>query len=243
MWLVPTELDIWFSAQLAEFLGQCPLFDLAVQSAIRHNVLGGFWYAAALFVLWLRGSQEGNEATRRRMLTILLGSLIAILLIPVAQALVVWPPPIHCPRLAHLYPRYIEGNPDSSSFPSQSTTLYAALAAGIYSCHRLTGSLLWVGVAVLVGLPRIYVGGHYLSDVLAGIVLGMAGYAGARYFLESRLVPPIERSFRSRTWVRVLGEAVMFAWIYQVAVEFRDVVWLKRALEYLLKGGGPSGLP
>jgi undecaprenyl-diphosphatase len=101
--------------------------------------------------------------------------LIAILLMLVAQALVVWPPPIHHPSVSGLYPRYIYTNPEGSSFPSQSVTLYASLAAGIYSLHRATGRFLWAGVVVLVGLPRIYVGGHYPSDVFGGIILGVAG--------------------------------------------------------------------
>jgi len=242
MLLAPTHFDLWFTAQLAEFLGQRPLFDLAVQSAIRHNVLGGFWYAAALFVLWLRGSQEGNEATRRRMLTILLGSLIAILLMLVAQALVVWPPPIHHPSLSSLYPRYIYTNPEGSSFPSQSVTLYASLAAGIYSLHKATGWFLWAGVVVLVGLPRIYVGGHYPSDVLAGIILGLAGYASARYLLEAWLVPRLERVFTGRMWLRLLGEVIVFTWILQVAIGFREAVWLRNCLRFLVTGHIPKGL-
>jgi len=242
MWLAPTGFDLWFVRQLAQFLGRHPLFDLGVQSAIYHNILGGFWYAAALFVLWLQGSQEGNEATRRRILTILLGSLIAILLIPVAQALVVWPPPIHHPSVSSLYPRYIYTNPEGSSFPSQSVTLYASLAAGIYSLHRVTGWFLWVGVVILVGLPRIYVGGHYPSDVFGGIILGVSGYAGARYLLESRLVPQLERVFVGKPWLRVAGEVIVFAWILQVAIEFREIVWLRNCLRLLLTGHVPSDL-
>jgi undecaprenyl-diphosphatase len=226
---------LWFTAQLAQFLDRYPLFDLSIQSAIYHNVLGGFWYGAALFVFWVRSNRTGQEATRRRILTILLGSLIAILLMLVAQALVVWPPPIHHPSLSGLYPRYIYTNPEGSSFPSQSVTVYASLAAGIYSLHRAAGWFLWAGVVILVALPRMYVGGHYPSDVLAGAILGLAGYAAARYFLESRLVPHLERFFEGRTWMRVLAEAVVFTWILQVAVGFRDVVWLKNALQYLLK--------
>lgn len=242
MLLTPTWFDLWLTAQLAGFLGRQPLLDLGVQSAINHQVLGGFCYAAAFFVLWLRGSQEGNEATRRRMLTILLGSLIAILLILVAQALVVWPPPIHHPSLSSLYPRYIYTNPEGSSFPSQSVTVYGSLAAGIYSLHKATGWFLWAGVVLLVGLPRIYVGGHYPTDVLAGIILGLAGYASARYLLEAWLVPRLEQVFTGRMWLRLLGEVIVFAWILQVAIGFRDVVWIRNCLGFLLTGHIPRGL-
>ena len=88
---------------------------------------------------------------------------------------------------------------------------------------------------LLVGLPRIYVGGHYPSDVLAGIILGLAGYGAARYLQEPSLVRQVEGIFKGKTWLRALGQLTVFAWILQVATEFRDVVWLKSALQYLLK--------
>lgn len=235
MWLTPTGFDLWFIRQLAQLLGWSHLLDIGVQSAIQHNVLGGLWYAAALFVFWIRGGQQENEAVRRRILTTLVGSLIALLLMLLAATLIAWPPPFHHAGLAELYPRYIYRNESASSFPSQSTTLYAAVASGVSSLHRVTGSLLWVGVVLLVGLPRMYVGGHYPTDVLAGMVFGLAGYTTARYLLEPRLARPTERVFKGRMWLQVLGELVVFAWILQVAVGFRDVVWLKNVLRYFLK--------
>jgi undecaprenyl-diphosphatase len=235
MWLAPTGLDLWFIRQLAQLLGRWRLLDMGVQSAIHHNLLGGWWYAAALFILWMRGGQQEDEGVRRRILTTLVGSLIALVLMLLAARLIAWPPPFHNVNLAELYPRYIYRNESASSFPSQSTTLYAAVASGVFSLNRPVGGLLWVGVVLLVGLPRIYVGGHYPLDVVAGMLLGLAGYAAARYLLESRLARPLERIFRGRTWMQVLGELVVFAWILQVAVGFRDVVWLRNVLRYFLK--------
>jgi len=82
-------------------------------------------------------------------------------------------------------------------------------------------------------LPRMYVGGHYLSDVVAGLVLGLVSYIGARCLLEARVVPVAERFLSEESRFRVLGELLVFAWIWQVAVEFREVVWGKNSLEYL----------
>ena len=64
------------------------------------------------------------------------------------------------------------------SFPSDHTTATVAVAVGLI----LAGPLLrrrWYGwtaltLAILLGLVRIYVGAHYPTDVLAGIVLGTA---------------------------------------------------------------------
>ncbi len=234
MFLIPTPFDVWFATLLAHYLGRHPLFDLCVQSGIRHNVFGGIGFATALFVLWVQGGQPGQAVMRRRMLTILFGSLIAIQLTIFAGTFVTWQPPARYPSLALLYLQYMGGDPSTNSFPSQSTALYAAVAAGVYSLHRFTGWLLWAGVLLLVALPRMYVGGHWAGDILAGALLGLAGYAGARYLLEPTLVPSVDRAFDESGAVRIFAEIVVFAWILEVALEFRDVVWARDSLKQLL---------
>jgi membrane-associated phospholipid phosphatase len=227
----PTKFDVWFIKYLAKFLGRYPLFDLGVESAIRHNVLGGFWFAACIFVFWMRGARPGGERVRKRVSTILFGTLLAIVLSLLSGELASWPPPSRNPTLAHFYPPYLMENVNSNSFPSQSTTLYAAVAAGIFSLHRVAGSALWIGVGLIVALPRLYLGGHYPSDVLVGSILGLLGYFCSRTFLEPFLNPYLERLLKHKTWPRVVGELIVFMWILQTGVEFREVVWIKNILQ------------
>jgi undecaprenyl-diphosphatase len=233
--LSPTQFDIWFMSKLAAFLGRYPQFDLGVESAIRHNVLGGICFAGALFVFWVQGSKPGGQEVRKRLLTTFLGSSLAVILTIVSGHLISWVPPSRNPSLAHFYPPYLLENINDNSFPSQSSALYAAVAAGIFSLHRAVGSALWIGVGMLVSLPRLYVGGHYPTDVLAGLVLGLFGYFIARTFLESFLSLHLERLLDQGKWPHLLGEFVVFIWILETAVEFREGVWIKNALQYILK--------
>ena len=221
--------------QLAKLLGRYPIVDLGVQSAIRHHVLGGFWFAACLFVFWTLGARPGGDNVRRRVLTILIGSAVATVSALLFGELFSWLPPSRNPVLAHYYPSYLSENMNINSFPSLSTALYAAVAAGIFSLNKGVGWALWLGVGVLVSLPRVYVGGHYPTDVFVGLVLGLLGYFVARTFLEPCVGPYIDRLFQQATCPCVLGEFVVCVWILQIAVEFRELVWIKGALEQIIK--------
>ena len=62
------------------------------------------------------------------------------------------------------------------SFPSDHGTATAAVAVGLLVAgrhlrHRWYGRVAF-GLAVLMGIDRLYVGAHYPTDVLGGLVLG-----------------------------------------------------------------------
>jgi len=232
-WL-PTPVDIWLSRGLAGFLGHHPEFDVFVQDAIRHNVLGGLWFGAALFLCWVQAARKSRGDIELRVFTMLIASTLAILLGRIAGALISCSPPDRYPGLRGLYPDYLELNPNLSSFPSQSTTLYSIVAAGIYSLHKGYGWLLWILVAFGVALPRMYVGGHFLSDVLAGLLVALTAYASARGLLEARLTARVGPFLERKPRLHTLTDCLIFVWILQVAVEFHDAVWLKNAVAALL---------
>jgi len=229
-WL-PTRVDLWLAGELAGLLRHHPQFGLAVQDAIQHNILGGFWYGAALFICWTQAVRKRQGEERLRMLTILIGSALAILLTIGAGAIVSWPPPARYPGLANLFPDYLETSTSLNSFPSQSTVLYSVVAAGVYSLHKASGWLLWFLVPVSVALPRMCVGGHFLSDIVAGLLLAVIGYGSARWLIEARLTAKIEPFLEERPRLRTLTDFLLFIWILQVTLEFRDVVWLKSMIE------------
>lgn len=61
-----------------------------------------------------------------------------------------------------------------SSFPSDHLALFISLATGYFFANRRLGLVFLGWCAVVIGLPRIYLGLHYATDVLAGGLLGAA---------------------------------------------------------------------
>lgn len=82
--------------------------------------------------------------------------------------------------VAGLIPLVAEGDPNS--FPSGHTCAAFAFAAALASgLRRLWGKVGVFLLAVLMGFSRLYVGVHYPSDVLAGMVIGLlAGWLAWR---------------------------------------------------------------
>ena len=62
-------------------------------------------------------------------------------------------------------------NRRNSSFPSQHAVGAAAVAVLVSKRHDRLGWFAW-GVALWIGLSRIYLGRHYPTDVLSGYLLG-----------------------------------------------------------------------
>ena len=79
--------------------------------------------------------------------------------------------------------------PTSSSFPSTHSAFAFGTAMAIFMKHRRAGVLMFI-VATLVAFSRLYLFVHFPTDVLCGIVLGIAvGFAAARIcdFVEKKM--------------------------------------------------------
>ena len=79
--------------------------------------------------------------------------------------------------------------PTSSSFPSTHSAFAFGTAMAIFMNQRRAGVLMFI-VATLVAFSRLYLFVHFPTDVLCGIVLGIAvGFAAARIcdFAEKKM--------------------------------------------------------
>ncbi|WP_447973238.1 phosphatase PAP2 family protein [Nitrospira sp. Kam-Ns4a] len=79
--------------------------------------------------------------------------------------------------------RELTGCGGTFGFPSNHALNTAAAAAFLQVLYPVTGWVTWPLVA-LIGLSRVYVGAHFLSDVLGGWLLGSALGVGAALCLR-----------------------------------------------------------
>ena len=87
---------------------------------------------------------------------------------------------IHRPRPFAVLPVRALFFDSSWSLPSGHAAFFFALAAAVYAYDKKIGTTLFL-VSALIGVGRIAAGVHYPTDILAGLLVGLAsGYAVVR---------------------------------------------------------------
>ena len=137
------------------------------------NVTKGYLIFPLIWWVWFRQSAD-RPADRAVIGTILVACIIAVAVSQLAQYLPNRTRPLFDLSL-HL--RHPEGLHEEhynqwSSFPSDHATLFFSIAVGFFFISPLLGWYALAHALFIVSFPRVYIGLHYLSDVLAGAVLG-----------------------------------------------------------------------
>lgn len=99
------------------------------------------------------------------------GALIAAVIsrgviVTVIKSLYYRPRPFEVLQVTQLIPE------NNSSFPSGHAALYFAIAVAIYFYNKKMGVIFLI-TSGLMGLARIYVGVHWPTDILAGLMVGV----------------------------------------------------------------------
>jgi undecaprenyl-diphosphatase len=171
------ELAIWFNLMA----GRSWALDRVVVSVSENVLAKGLPAMAAFFYAWFEDGQDtgGSELTEKRQ-TLLYTIMICIPALILARALA-WglpyrPRPIADPRL-HLHLAYTF-DPGVlfhwSSFPSDHMILFMTLATGVVAVSVRAGIFLYLQAVLVIALPRLYLGIHYPSDLIAGALIGCA---------------------------------------------------------------------
>ena len=77
------------------------------------------------------------------------------------------------------------------SFPSGHTIFFFAIATIVYLYHKRLG-ILFFCMSLVMGIARIVVGVHWPSDIVSGIILGIAtGYGMYLLYTKSKMIEKI----------------------------------------------------
>lgn len=171
------------SLALNELVGRAPLVDRVIFHLADMDLLKGVPFMACGWYFWF--SRGG--AARRHVVDLMVGALLAIAAARLLQLGL--PPrlrPLNEPALdlalaTHVNPEVLQG---WSSFPSDHATLFFALAVGLAPMSPVLALAAMAWVSVIVCLPRLYLGYHYATDLIAGAILGIVVAA-----LYPRLAP------------------------------------------------------
>lgn len=137
--------------------------------------------------------------------------------------------PIHNPDINFVMPYEFVENVlgDSNSFRSDHAILFFALSTAIWSKDRILGVFSFTWSLLVICLPRVYLGFHYPSDILAGSLLGVGIML---VFLKVRLPAAV---YTFLNWMRDRHVGWLYAGVLFLSVQ---IATLFRSLRHLGKG-------
>lgn len=180
-----------------------------------------YWWA------WFR-EDESKAQNRRTLLFGMVACVFALLVSRiVAKILPFRVRPIHNPEL-HFQPPYGQGTQmllHWSSFPSDHASVYFTLAVCLFFVSRKLGIFALCWAFFVTCLPRVYLGLHYPSDIVAGALLGI----GVAYLAKVRSVchPLTEILMEWSEGHPGPFYALMFLFSVQLATAFESVLIFK----------------
>jgi undecaprenyl-diphosphatase len=214
---------------LSRFAGNWFL-DRLVYFQESEEILKGGLILAAYWWLWFRGGSD-RENRRKTIIAIMFATVLAVVVTRIlAAATPLRLRPIYVPNLEHHWSVPIDASfAQWSSFPSDTATYFWALAFGLIVLLPRLKVPIVLYTAGWICFPRVYLGYHYASDIVAGAVIGVAvAWAVLRAErLQSAIVPRVVAFADSRPHVFY---AAAFLISFEMATVFWDIRMLERKL-------------
>jgi len=168
--------DLFIMHPMNSLVGRNVRFDKAV-GFLLGNPLPSALLMATFWAYWFRHADSATmQRTREHLLATLWASITGIV---IARALALALPFRLRPRFDPSINFLVTDEPNStalmdwSAFPSDHAVMYFALSVGLCFVSRRLGLMATLFVACTIWFPRIYLGYHYPTDILVGMIIGL----------------------------------------------------------------------
>ena len=187
-------------------VGRSAIFDLFINNIYHSALVKGTVLMLMFWSLWGRSDVLDSE-TRGRLLAVLVIAPITVTVARISAFILPYRArPIHSDAVDVNYVNeglhnYLDG---WTSFPSDHAALFFCLSVSLFYVNRKIGVIALIYTTLIICLPRIYVGFHWPSDILAGAFLGVA--------IAIALTPPVTK-WMTRVYSGLMGTPAM-GWLY-----------------------------
>lgn len=226
--------DQFLLTYINQFSRHWPVVDNAIAFLSGHTFLKGGVLVTLVWWAWFTASEKQARNREHLVVTLFCCFVAMFLTRALAFTLPFRARPIHNEGLSFLVPYGLTPTTLDgwSSFPSDHAGLYFTLACGLLFVSKKMGAFAIAYTAVFIAFPRIYLGLHYPSDILAGGLIGAAiALSGNLYLTQNTLVKSVVTFSSSRAAVFY---PLFFLLTYQIAELFNGVRPLLSPLKHLL---------
>jgi undecaprenyl-diphosphatase len=174
----PIDLDI--VRFVNQYAGVSHAFDTLNVGWAYNNLLKAGPMLLVIFGLWFERGEATRVQERRLAIVAMLAAacLAAATSVTLTHVLPARPRPLIHPGVDFVLPYGMErtGWDRLSSMPSDHAAMYFALAGGLWFASRFWSVLGLIYSAFFIAFPRLYIGLHFPSDLVAGAAIGL-GFA------------------------------------------------------------------
>ena len=168
-------VDLYLLNFFNNFAHRSNVFDAAVSFLADQALLKGGILTAVLWLAWFRPNPS-QKLCRELVISTLAATITSLVLAKVIRSLLPFRlRPIHDLAAGFILPYHVSSETlwNWSSFPSETAAMVFALSGGLLMIWGRWGWLAILYSLVVICIPRIYLGYHYPSDIVAGALIGL----------------------------------------------------------------------